>query len=137
MSRATVVVASQADRNLISTWARQVPINTRVEFKAPKRTVPQNDRMWAMLTIISRKVEWRDLLGRPLKMKPEQWKLFFLDMLSREPTMVPNADGTGFVNVGSSSSDLSRGEHSDLTTLIEKFAADRDVDLGEPVKDVA
>ena len=53
MSRALVIVNSQAVRDKIARWATNVPWNTRVEFKAPKRSLPQNDKLWASLTDVA------------------------------------------------------------------------------------
>lgn len=53
MSRALVVIAGAADRLKLVSWIQQAPWNTRVELKGPRRTLPQNDRMWAMLTDVS------------------------------------------------------------------------------------
>lgn len=122
MSRALVVIKSDADRNLISRWASQVPAGTRVEFKATKRTVPQSDRMWAMLTDVAMQLPWH---GQ--KLHAEDWKYIFLDGLKRELRIVPNMDGTGFVNLGRSSSDLSKAEMSDLMELIGAFGAEHGV----------
>jgi hypothetical protein len=132
MSRAVLVLAGKTERDRASRWIAQAPVNTRVEFKAPRRSVPQNDRMWAMLTVIARKVEWHGI-----RLTADDWKLIFMDALRQELRLVPNLGGTGFVNLGRSTSDLSKSEHSDLTTLIEAFAAERGVDLGEPMKDAA
>ena len=132
MSRALVVVRCNADRNLIRAWAAQVPDLTRVEFKAPKRTVPQNDRMWAMLTEVARQT---DLHG--VKLTADDWKLVFLDALKRELRMVPNLDGTGFVNLGRSSSDLSKQEMGDLMELIAAYGASRGVVFSDDQQEAA
>jgi hypothetical protein len=71
--------------------------------KAPKRSLPQNDRMWAMLTDLAAQVKWHGL-----RLTADDWKLIFLDALKREVRMVPNLDGNGFVSLGRSSSDLSK-----------------------------
>ena len=126
MTRALLVLSSDHIREKAALWCQKLPPGTRVEFKAPKRSLPQNARMWAMLTALSRQVEWHGL-----RLDPEDWKLIFMDALNREVRMVPNIDGTGFVNLGRSTSRLSKEEHSDLTTLIERFAAERGVDLGD------
>jgi hypothetical protein len=62
----------------------------------------------------------------------DDWKLLFLDSLKRELRMVPNLDGNGFVNLGRSSSDLSKGEMADLITIIEQFGANHGVVFHEP-----
>jgi hypothetical protein len=60
-------------------------------------------------------------------LRPDDWKLIFLDALKRELRMVPNLDGTGFVNLGRSSSDLSKGEMSDMIELILAFGSQHGV----------
>ena len=126
MSRALVVLRTQADRNLIAKWAASAPEGTRVEMKKPKRTLPQNDRMWAMLTEIAQQVTYHGL-----RLSPDDYKLIFLDALNRELRAVPNLDGNGMVNLGRSSSDLSVEEMGDLFLLIEKFGAEHGVQFRE------
>ena len=126
MSRAIITLNGPADRRRASEWAAQAPPGTRLEFKAPKRTIPQNERMWAMLTDVARQVPWHGL-----KLTPDDWKLVFLDALKREVRIVPNLDGTGFVNLGRSSSDLSKAEMSDLMTIMEEFGARHGVAFGD------
>jgi hypothetical protein len=118
MSRATVIVRSKADRDRIARWAQNVPNGTRVEFKEVKRSLPQNDAMWAALTDIARQLKWHGLT-----LDTDDWKLIFLDALKREVRMVPNLDNNGFVSLGRSSSDLSKNEMSDLLSLIYEFGA--------------
>jgi hypothetical protein len=127
VSRATVIINSQADRDRIIRWARNAPLGTRVEFKEPKRTLSQNDLMWACLTDIARQLQWHGI-----HMSPDDWKLVFLDALKREVRMVPNLDSNGFVNLGRSSSDLSKDEMSDLIELIFAFSAKQGVILTNP-----
>lgn len=122
MSRALVVIRSDTDRDKICRWARGVKPGTRVEFKETKRSVPQNDRLWAMLTDISQQLAWHGM-----KLAPEDWKLVMMDGLKRELRLVPNIDGTGFVNLGRSSSDLSKQEFTDLIELVFAFGAQHGV----------
>jgi hypothetical protein len=98
------------------------PDGTRVEFKAARRSNDQNARMWAMLTDVATQLKWHG--GR---LRPHDWKLIFLDALKRENRMVPNLDGTGWVNLGRSSSDLSIAEMSDLMELMAAFGAEHGV----------
>ena len=129
MSRALVILASQAERQRVANWAMKAPINTRVEFKAPKRSLPQNDRMWSMLTEVAQQLPWHGI-----KLAADDWKLIFLDALKREVRMVPNIDGNGFVNLGRSSSDLGKEEMSDLMELIAAFGAQHGVTFQEPAQ---
>lgn len=132
MSRATVIVRSKADRDRIARWAQNVPYGTRVEFKEVKRSLPQNDAMWAALTDIARQLKWHGLT-----LDTDDWKLIFLDALKREVRMVPNLDNNGFVSLGRSSSDLSKNEMSDLLSLIHEFGARHGVQFNEPQEQAA
>lgn len=132
MSRALVILASLAERQRVANWAMKLPVNTRVEFKAPKRSLPQNDRMWSMLTEVAQQLPWHGI-----KLSADDWKLIFLDALKREVRMVPNIDGNGFVNLGRSSSDLSKDEMSDLMELIAAFGAQHGVAFQEPAQEKA
>lgn len=127
MARATVVINTNAEREKIAKWAWGVPFGTRVEFKEVKRTLPQNDRMWAMLTDVSRQVLWHGI-----RMSADDWKLVFMDALKRELRMVPNLEGTGFVSLGRSSSDLSIEEMTGMIELIFQFGANHGVTFHEP-----
>lgn len=129
MSRATLIIATAADRKRAHAWIDQAPWNTRLEVKAPKRTLPQNDRMWAMLTDVARQLPWHGV-----KLTPDDWKLIFLDGLKQEMRLVPNINGNGFVNLGRSSSDLSREEMGDLMELISAFGAQHGVVFHEPAQ---
>lgn len=122
MSRATVIIHGKDDRIKAMRWIEKAPYGTRVEFKASKRSIPQNDRMWAMLTDVAAQLTWHGV-----KLSPADWKLVFLDALKREMRLVPNIFGNGFVNLGRSSSDLSKQEMSDLFEIIQAFGAQHGV----------
>lgn len=116
MARATLVLVSPEIRQRAARWVAELPEGTRVEFKEPKRSLPQNDKMWAALTDVATQLPWYGV-----KLSTDDWKLIFLDALRRDLRTAPNIDGTGIVNLGRSSSDLSKGEMADLITLIEQF----------------
>lgn len=126
MGRALITIDTLADRLKAINWLQKAPVGTRVEFKASKRTTPQNDRMWAMLTELSVQLAWH---GK--RMTPDDWKLVMLDALRRETKeqlrIVPNSDGTGFVNLSTSSSDLSKDEMTALIEIIFAFGANHGV----------
>ena len=125
MGRALVIIRSKADRVRIAQWAAAAPQGTRVEFKASKRSLPQNARMWAMLTEVVR----QGPRYHGVKLSPDDWRLLFLDQLRRDVRIVPNLDGNGFVNLGRSTSDLSKEEMSNLFIEIEKYCAEHGVTL--------
>lgn len=126
MSIALIIVRDPTDRLRVTSLAQQVPAGTRIEFKGAKRTLPQNDLMWAMLTDIARQLPWHGI-----KLRPSDWKLIFLDALKRELRMVPNLEGNGFVNLGRSSSSLSKEEMSNLVELMAEFGARHGVKFNE------
>lgn len=129
MSRALVTIRSQTDRARIAAWADKAPPGTRVEFKGPQRSVEQNDKMWAMLTDVARQVTWHGL-----KLSTYDWKSMFMDALNREARMVPNIDNSGFVNLGRSTSRLSKTEFSDLIEIINAFGAEHGVVFSDPAE---
>ena len=122
MSRALRIIKSPFDRAQLAHWMGRAPWGTRVELKAPKRSLPQNDKLWASLTDVA-----QQQLYHGLRLSPEDWKLLFLDALKREVRMVPNLDGNGFVSLGRSSSDLSKAEMSDLLEVIMAWGAEHGV----------
>jgi sulfite reductase beta subunit-like hemoprotein len=110
---------NQIKPHLIAGWRLKVTVEQET------RTTEQNARMWAMLSEISRQVEW---YGK--RLSPEDWKHVFSASL-RKLQVVPNIDGTGFVALGMSTSRMTKGELSELMQLIEAFGAERGVKFSE------
>lgn len=125
MGRALLTLNTAADRAKATAWIAKAPDGTRVEFKASKRSLPQNDRLWAALTEISQQVEW---YGQ--KLSAEDWKDMFTASL-RKARVVPGIDAGSFVPLGMRTSDMSKQEFSDLLELINAFAAQQGVLLKE------
>lgn len=121
MSRALVTLNTEADRERVAHWVKMVPDGTRVEFIAALRSLPQNKRMWAMLTDVAEQVRWHGL-----RLKPDDWKEIFSSSLSRELRMVPNLDADGFVQLGRSTSNFSVEEMSCMIELMFAFGANPD-----------
>jgi len=122
VSRALLRIDGPVTRARAAKLLSRVPDGTRVEFKGGRRTLPQNAKLWAALTEVARQKTWHDL-----KLAANDWKLIFLDALKREVRIVPNLDGTGFVNLGRSSSDLSKEEMGELIELIAAWGAQNGV----------
>lgn len=120
MSKQTFrLVHEIARRNAISAVAR-AQYGMIVEIKLATRTVLQNARLWAMLTDISRQVEWHGL-----KLSPEDWKHVFSAGLKKQRA-VPGLDG-GFVVLGQSTSKMTKAEMSELQDLMSAFGDERGV----------
>lgn len=126
MTRTVRIIRTDRDRADIASWARGAPVGTRVEFKEAKRTLPQNDRLWAMLSDVAQQVTYHGM-----KMPASDWKYLFLDALKREMRLIPNLEGTGMVQLGRSSSDLSKEEMSDLMEIIAEWGARNGVTFHE------
>lgn len=122
MSRALIVVNGNYDRERAATWALKAPAGTRIEFKESKRTLPQNSRLWAMLTDVAQQATHN---GR--KYTPDQWKVLFMHACGREVQFVPSLDGSTFLPWGQSSSDLSKQEMTDLIEFIMSWGAEHGV----------
>lgn len=123
MSRAVLILGGKAQRDRATAWIANAPINTRVEFREPKRSLPQNDRMWAMLTDIAKQ--------RPnhngVRMTADLWKAVFMQNLGAEMTMLPTLECDGFFPIGMRSSELSKSEMSDLMELMAAWGAAHDI----------
>ncbi len=124
---ALLVLAGDRERAKAHDWIKRAPVNSRVTFAGPKRSLDQNALMWSWLTAIAEQIRWH---GQ--RLTPDDFKLIFLDALKREVRMVPALDDRGFVNLGRSSSKLSKEEMSDLIELITAWATSHGVILGEP-----
>ena len=124
MSRYQITLWSAAARIKAIDMIRKAPDGFRVIIHEPKRSTEQNNRLWHMLTQIS-----VSYAHHGQRLSPEDWKVLFMASLNREIRMVPNLDNDGFVQLGRSSSKLSKSEMTDLMTLIEAFAAQNKIDL--------
>lgn len=91
-----------------------------VEVKPETRSTEQNARLWAMLAEISRQVDW---YGH--RLTPDEWKDVFSAAMKRTK-VVPGLDG-GFVVCGQSTSKMTKGEMSEMQTLMEAFGAEKGV----------
>ena len=122
MARAVLVLHNADIRRRAVKWIETAPDETRVEFRKPVRTLPQNDHMWELLTNIS----WQHRHGGD-KLAPEDWKLLFLDALTHETRVVPSLDGDRYVALRRSS-ELDKEQGSQLIELILAYCAHKGID---------
>ena len=127
MSRALIVIQNDEDRARACRWAKGVPLGSRVEFKETKRSLPQNDRFWAMLTDIAAHMK---KLGRDHA--PDQWKVIFMAAYGHEVRFLPSLDQKSFIPLGHSSSDLSVKEMTDLIEFMFAWGAENNVEFHDP-----
>lgn len=122
MSRYVMTLNGRSDRERAARYVADAPCGTQVQFKIHKRTIPQNDFMWSLLTDVATQVKWHGV-----RIRPDDYKLLFLDALKAELRMVPNLAGNGFVNLGRSSSDLTKDEMTQLIELIIAWGTEKGV----------
>ncbi len=125
MARALVQIKATADRNLVSTWARNVPVGTTVEFRAPRRSNEANALMWSLLTQLSRKLEW---CGK--KRSPEDWKDLCTAAL-RGAEFVPGITPGTVVPLGMRTSQMTTSEISELIESIIAFGTEHGITFRE------
>lgn len=119
MTRQTFILAHALARLRALEAVRNAPEGFAVTVAEPSRNLEQNAKLWALLSEVSEQVVWH---GRNLT--PEDWKHIFTASLKRMD-VVPNLEGTGFVALGLSTSQMSKREFSDLIELVQAFAAER------------
>lgn len=122
MTRAMLSLSNVETRKRATAWIAKAPIGTRVEFSAPRRSAPQNSRLWLILGEISRQLMWH---GQ--KYDPAEWKDFFMHVYRGEKWM-PAEDG-GMIPIGRSTSKLGKHEFGELMELIEAFCARQNIGL--------
>lgn len=125
MSRVIVQIKSELDRRKVATWAGNVPLDTTIEFRAPRRSNDQNALMWSLLSQISKHVEWFGKLR-----SPEDWKDLATAAL-RHAEFVPGITPGTLVPLGMRTSQMTKQELADLIESLYAFGAERGVHFRE------
>lgn len=90
-----------------------------LELREPKRSDEQNAALWGLLNQIQRQ--------RPthngVKMTPDTWKAVFMNALGVEMQMLPTLECDGYFVAGHRSSQLTKGEFTNLLELMLAWAA--------------
>lgn len=118
---ATVIIRTADQRARALHWCSKAPEGTRVVFHKPGRTLPQNDRFWAMLTDVARQAEHN---GN--RYTPEQWKALFLHACGQETHFMPGLNGDPFP-AGFRSSKLTVAQMGEVMDFIEAWGAQNGV----------
>lgn len=121
MNKQYFVLSHDTARNNAVMACRNAPHGYVVEIKEKTRSLEQNSLLWALLTDVSRQVDW---YGR--RLSPENWKNVFSAALKKQD-VVPNIDGDGFVVLSQSTSKMGKREFGDLVEIIQSFGAQRGV----------
>lgn len=110
----TVILRGPAQRGLAKRLIDEAPLGCVVNVALPGRTTPQNAKMWAMLSDVSR----AEPEGR--KLTPENWKNMFMHALGHEVRFEMGLNGEPFP-VGFRSSRLNKHQMADLITFIAEY----------------
>ena len=96
----------------------------------PKRTLSQNDKMWAMLTDIS--------VSKPggRRMIPDDWKVVFMAACGWEVQFLEGLDGRPFPR-GFKSSDLTKAQMADLINFMQAWGDENGVVWSAPEQEQA
>jgi len=128
MTPITIILSGQVRRDQAHRDLARAPAGSVVKIEPPARTLPQNDRLHAMITDVSRQVEWAGA-----KRNVEAWKDIFTAALrsaNHGLDVVPGING-GFVLLGMHTSRMTKAELGDLMTLVEAFGAEHGVKFND------
>ena len=129
MARHLEIVRNHADRVKVARMCMALRPGSGVEFSEPKRTKDQNRRLHAMVDEF--RVKIADLRGVKVESR-EVWKarfiaalrgVGFITGLDDQPTPYPHR-----------SSEMDKGEISDLMEFIAAWAAEQGVELVDPTE---
>ena len=113
----TVILSSPRARETARTLIAAAPAGAICEIKPQRRTLPQNARMWAMLSDIARaKPEGRHWTA-------ETWKAAFMHALGHQVAFAEGLDGSGPFPLGFRSSRLTKAQMGDLMEVIAEYGA--------------
>lgn len=98
------------------------PVGAVLQISAPGRTLPQNSRLWAILSEVAAAKPG----GR--KYKPEVWKCLFMSAFGHEAEIIEGLNGEPFP-LGFSSSRLTVKQMIELQDFIEAWCAQNGVTL--------
>lgn len=125
-----VILTSPHSRHRAAYLCMKAPRGYVAEIKEPKRTLEQNDKMWAMLTDISVAMP----MGR--RHTPDDWKAIFMNACGWECQFLEGLDGRPFPQ-GFRSSSLTKSQMGDLINYIQAFGDENGVRWSEPERDAA
>lgn len=121
----TIIVRSQSQRDFAKAMIDRAPADAVVTIKEATRTVSQNDRLWAMISDVSRaKPEGR-------MHTPEVWKCLFMNSCGHAVQFELGLDGKPFP-VGFRSSRLTKSQMSDLMEFVSEYGARHGVNWTDP-----
>lgn len=111
----TVILHGPSQKAFAKTLIDRAPKDAVLTVRQKTRTNDQNDKMWAMLSDVSRaKPEGRNWV-------PETWKAAFMHFLGHQVQFCEGLDGSGPFPLGFRSSRMTVGQMADLITCIQEY----------------
>lgn len=123
----TVILSGKYARMLAHKTVDAAPDGSVMQIAPLKRTIPQNDKMHAMLSDISRAKP----MGR--RHTPDDWKAILMNACGWECQFLEGLDGRPFPQ-GFRSSKLSKDQMSTLIEYMLAFGAEHGVVWSEPTE---
>lgn len=123
----TIFLVGDIQKQYAKQCIDQAPSDYVCEIRKKTRSIIQNSRLWAMLTDISRQVDW---YGK--KLSSESWKHVFSSALKKQE-VVPGLNGD-FVVLGQSTSRMTVSEMRDMQELMSAFGDEHGVQWSEPAR---
>lgn len=122
----TAILIGPAQRAFAKQMIDRAPAGAVVKISEAARNSLQNDKMWAMLSDISRaKPEGRHWT-------PETWKCAFMHSLGHQVRFCEGLDNSGPFPMGFKSSKLTVRQMADLITVISEYGDRHQVKWSDP-----
>jgi hypothetical protein len=125
-----VVLGSKFTRERAKLLIEKAPAGYVAEVREPKRTLDQNDKLWAMLTDVSVAMP----MGR--RHTPDDWKAIFMNACGWECQFVEGLDGRPFPK-GFRSSHLTKTQMSQLIDFIQAWGDEQAVRWSDSQQEAA
>jgi hypothetical protein len=120
MTGQTVIINGSGSRSVAHRIIDAAPAGSVLNVKAPKRTLDQNAKFWAMLSDVSRAAP----LGK--KHPPETWKALFMNACGYAVQFETGLSGEPFP-IGFRSSRLTKQQMSELIEFILAWGSENGV----------
>lgn len=125
MTRHIITINTLADRQKAIQGVQRAPWGYTLELREAKRTDEQNRAIHGLCNQI--------LKARPVHrgvtMTMEKYKAAFMHLLGQEPTFVPTLEGDGFFPMGQRTSELTKGEFSQLIECVLAWCAREGIEI--------
>jgi hypothetical protein len=126
MGQAVIILTNRSTREQFCRWVMAAPERTIASLKGIKRTIPQNSRLWWLLTQVATQATWQ---GK--KRTTDDWKDLFTGALKAAAGGLEAVQGLegGLMILGLRTSQMSTTEMVELQDYIEAWCAKNGVVL--------